>query len=114
MPGAVYYAAPTYTYLQPTVTVIPHYLVQPNYVVHRTYLVRPPRIVEESPLPCLFVCGNEGYAVSQGQLPVAGAAAGWTPYLQAPVRRYSYRYRRGYYGARAWHRHGTVVYTGPR
>lgn len=50
-PGQVYYAAPTYSYAPPTVTIIPHYVVQPHYYVRRTYVIEQDHYVNE-PAPC--------------------------------------------------------------
>jgi hypothetical protein len=61
----VYYAPPTYSYAQPTFTVIPHYVVQPNYVVQRTYVIRQTRYISET-VPCLIDC-DRSYLVNQGQ-----------------------------------------------
>jgi hypothetical protein len=61
----VSYAAPTYSYAAPTVTVVPHYVVQPNYVVQQTYVLRPTQYIS-APSPCLSACGA-GYVVNQGQ-----------------------------------------------
>lgn len=113
-PGAVYYASPVYTYLQPTITVVPHYLVQPNYVVHRTYVVRPTQFVEDNSLPCGMPC-EQGYVVNQGQFPVRAGTIGWTRYPHPYVRPYAHRYVRTYhdraYGGR---RHTKARYDIPR
>lgn len=61
--GQVYYAPPTYSYAQPTITVYPHYVVQPNYIVHRTYVVPQTYYLRES---SSYPFGG-GYLVNQGQ-----------------------------------------------
>jgi hypothetical protein len=65
---SVHYARPTYSYARPTVTIVPHFVVQPHYVVHRTYVV--PRTYHLTGLPYAepVVCNdNPGDLVNQGQ-----------------------------------------------
>lgn len=63
--GEVGYAPPIYSYAPPTITVVPHYVVQPNYVVERTVVLRPTEYLHES--GCFLGCGGGGYLVNQGQ-----------------------------------------------
>jgi hypothetical protein len=102
-PGQVFYAAPTYSYAPPTVTVVPHYIVQPNIIVRRTYVVRPTRYVDEV-APC-SPCGGGGFVVNQGQYSDApafypGVAIGFGAYGRHHYRHrhYSpYRYRHAHW-----------------
>jgi hypothetical protein len=91
--GQVLYAAPTYSYAPPTVTVVPHYIVQPNYVVERTYVVRPTQYIAEG-TPCFQGCG-ERYVVNQGQYD--------TPYFSGAIGV-------GYGFGHRHHRHGYYNY----
>lgn len=88
--GQVYYAQPTYSYAQPTITVIPHYVVQPNYIVQRTYVVPQTRYLYES-APCPINC-DQSYMVNQGQYQTEST-------LVAPPTTYE-TYSPGYYPPR--------------
>lgn len=63
--GRVYYAPPTYTYAQPTVTVVPHYIVRPHYVVEQTYVLRPTYYLGAAPVSPRRC--HRGLLVNQGQ-----------------------------------------------
>ena len=104
-PGQVFYAAPTYSYAPPTVTVVPHYIVQPNVVVQRTYVVRPTEYVHEGVgcSPCGgFGYGAGGYVVNQGQYSeqpafYPGVSVGFRSYYGAPHYRYGHYHRYAHY-----------------
>jgi len=67
-PSAVYHASPTYTYAQPTITIVPRVIVQPNYIVERTYVTRPTQYVRDN-APCWIACEQGFRVINQGQYP---------------------------------------------
>lgn len=96
--GQIYYAPPTYSYAEPTVTVLPHYVIQPNYVVRRTYVVRqtqyvnePPRYINE-PAPCPILC-DLGHLFDNGHA-VVSPPVRYESYAPARYPRYHHRYHR--------------------
>ncbi len=93
-----FYAPPTYTYAQPTVTIVPRIIVQPNYVVERTYVVHPTEYLRDT-APCWFGCGDGFRIVNQGQYPAFEAGSAyydpyWTDQRPGPyVARYPAMHR---------------------
>jgi hypothetical protein len=119
-PPSAIYASPTYTYAQPTVTIVPRVIVQPNYVVERTYVVRPTEYLRDN-RNCRSGCSEGFRIVNQGQYPAFETEpAYYEPYgtYRHPgpsVRRYP-AMRRSYFetrrrGYRDGARH-TVVWSG--
>ena len=100
--SSVFYAPPTYTYAQPTVTIVPRIIVQPNYVVERTYVARPSEYLRDT-RGCWSGCGDGFRIVNQGQYPAFGGGSAyyepyWTEHHPGPyVTRYP-AIHRSYYG----------------